>query len=59
MTESNCNGKAHADVAALERFLNEWALKIHEPTIDEQAEVIASRLRLNDRKKPDPIHDQA
>ena len=58
MTDSGSNGLLHFDSAALERFLCEWGMKIQEPTPDEEAEVIASRLRLKEKRLPDPSHQQ-
>ena len=57
MTDSGSNGIATYENAALDRFLCEWGMKIQEPTPDEEAEVIASRLRLKE-KRQDPSHQQ-
>ena len=48
----------HFDTADMERFLCEWGMKIQEPTPDEQAEVIASRLKLKEKRQIDPSHKQ-
>ncbi len=58
MTDSSGNGLLHFDSAALERFLCEWGMKIQEPTPDEEAEVIASRLRIKELRMTDPTHQQ-
>jgi len=58
MTEVGSNGLSHFDSAALERWLSEWGMKIQEPTPDEEAEIIASRLRLNEKRQADPSHQQ-
>ncbi|MFH1677040.1 MAG: hypothetical protein ABIC40_08435 [bacterium] len=58
MTDSGGNGLIHFDSAAVERFLCEWGIKIQELTPDEEAEVIASRLRLKEKHQVDPSHKQ-
>jgi hypothetical protein len=58
MTDGSSNGLLHFDSAALEMFLCEWGLKIQEPTPDEEAEIIASRLRLKEKRIADPTHQQ-
>ena len=58
MTDSGSNGLSNLDSAATVRFLNEWCVKIQEPNPDEVAEVIASRLRLKERRKADASHQQ-
>jgi len=58
MTDCSSNGKILFDSAAVERFLCEWGMKIQEPTPDEEAEVIASRLRLKEKRLASPSHDQ-
>jgi len=59
MTDGNSNGLLNIDCAAIERFLCEWGMKIQEPTPDEEAELIASRLRLKEIRKIDPSHQTA
>jgi hypothetical protein len=46
------------DSAAVERFLCEWGLKIQEPSPDEEAEVIANRIRIKEKRLTDPTHQQ-
>ncbi len=58
MTDNSSNSLLHFDSAALERFLCEWGMKIQEPTPDEEAEVIASRLRLKEKRIMGPAHEQ-
>ena len=58
MTDSSSNGLMQFDSAAVERFLCEWGLKIHEPSPDEEAEVIASRIRIKEKRLTDPTHQQ-
>ena len=58
LKDGNLNGVMHFDTADMERFLCEWGMKIQEPTPDEQAEVIASRLKLKEKRQIDPSHKQ-
>ena len=58
MTDGSSNGIKQFDSAAVERFLGEWGLKIQEPTPDEEAEVIASRIRIKEKRLTDPSHLQ-
>jgi len=54
LTDSSSNGLLQFDSAAVERFLCEWGMKIQEPTPDEKAEVIASRIRIKEKRLTDP-----
>ncbi len=58
MTDSGSSGFIHMDSATMERFLTEWGMKIQDPTPDEEAEVIASRLRLKEKKQNDGTRHQ-
>ncbi len=58
MKDGSLNGVMHFDTADLERFLCEWGMKIQEPTPDEEAEVIASRMRIKEKRQSDPSHQQ-
>jgi hypothetical protein len=59
MTDSGSNGSIQNDSAAIKKHLTEWGLTIDEPTHDEQAEVIASRLKVIEKKrKLNPSHEQ-
>jgi hypothetical protein len=58
LTDSSSNGLVQFDSAAVERFLCEWGLKIQEPSPDEEAEVIANRIRIKEKRLTDPTHQQ-
>ena len=58
MKDRSSNGLLHFDSIALEQFLCEWGMKIQDPTPDEEAEIMASRLRLIEKRQTDPSHQQ-
>lgn len=58
MTDSGSNGNVQNDSAAIKRHLTEWGLSIDEPNLDEQAEIVASRLKIIEKKKLNPTHEQ-
>lgn len=58
MNDGTINGLNHVDPHEMERFLNEWGMKILEPTLDEQAEIIAARMRMKEKAQIDPSHQQ-
>ena len=59
MTDGNSGAPTAHDSAAIKKFLNEWGFRIQEPTPDEEAEVIASRLGLKEKRVIDPSHQEA
>ncbi len=58
MTDNGSNGNVLKDSAIIKRFITEWGLTIQEPTHDEEAEVIASRLKINEKRNLNPTHEQ-
>ena len=58
MTDSGSNGNVQNDSAIIKRHLTEWGFALQEPTHDEEAEVIASRLKIIEKRKLNPTHDQ-
>ncbi|HDS30041.1 MAG TPA: hypothetical protein ENN67_03265 [Firmicutes bacterium] len=58
MKETSSSGLMQFDPLDMERFLCEWGMKIQEPTRDEQAEIIANRIKIKEKRKIDPTHQQ-
>jgi hypothetical protein len=58
LKDGSTNGVVHFDLDEMERILGEWVMKIQEPTHDEEAEVIASRLKIKAKRQIDPSHQQ-
>ena len=58
MTNGGIDGAKHVDSGAIERFISEWGMTIQEPTADEQAEVIANRIRIIEKRKSESGHNE-